>query len=43
MSNFSSVPIVVRGFYTWVVPGDVGLCFSLMLVGETNPVEEETQ
>jgi len=42
MSNFSSVPIVVHGFYTWVAPGDVGLHFSVMLVGKANAVGEET-
>jgi len=41
-SHFSSVPIVVCRFYTWVAPGDVGLHFSLMLEGKANAVEEET-
>jgi len=43
MSYFSSVPIVVRRFYPWVAPGDVGLHFSLTLVGKANAVEEETR
>jgi len=42
MSNFSSLPIVVLRFYTWVAPGDVDLHFSLTLVGKANAVEEET-
>jgi len=31
-SNFSSVPIVFCCYFTWIVLGDVDLCFSLMLV-----------
>jgi hypothetical protein len=42
MSYFSSLPIVVCRLYTWVAPGDVGLRFSLTLVGKANAVEEET-
>jgi hypothetical protein len=42
MSYFSSVPIAVRRFYARVAPGDVGLRFSLTLVGKANAVEEVT-
>jgi len=40
-SNFSSVLIIVRLFFTWITLGDVDLCLSLMLVRKANAVEEE--
>jgi len=39
-SNFSPIPIVFHQFFTWIVLGDVDLCFSLMLVRKANAVEE---
>jgi hypothetical protein len=42
-SNFSSVPIVFRRFFTLIAPGVVDLRFSLMLVRKANAVEEETK
>ena len=41
-SNFSSVLIVFRPFFTSIVLGDADLHFSLMLVTKANAVEEET-
>jgi len=40
-SNFSSVLIIVRLFFTWIALGDVDLCFTLMLLRKANAVEEE--
>ena len=42
-SKFSSVPIVFRRFFTWIVQGDADLCFSLILVRKANADEEETK
>jgi len=42
-SNFSSVLIVCRRFFTWIALGDVDLHFSFMLVRKANVVEEETR
>jgi len=43
MSIFSSVPIVFSQFSTWIVLSDVDLHFLLMLIRETNAVEEATK
>ena len=37
--NFSPMPIVFHQFFTWIVLGDVDLCFSLMLVRKASAVE----
>ena len=37
-SNFSSVPIVFRRFFTWVALRDVDLHFSLILVSKADAV-----
>jgi hypothetical protein len=42
-SNFSSIPIVFHWFFTWIVPGDVDLCFPLSLARKANAVEEENR
>jgi hypothetical protein len=41
-SNFSSVLIVLRWFFTWIALGDVDLCFSLILVTNATVVQGET-
>jgi len=41
--NFFSILIVSHQFFTLIAPGDVDLCFSLILVRKTNFVEEETR
>jgi hypothetical protein len=41
--NISSTPIVFHQFFTWIALGGVDLCFSLMLAGKANAVEEETK
>jgi len=41
-SNFSSVLIVFRQFFTWFALADVDLYFSITLVRKANAVEEET-
>jgi hypothetical protein len=43
MSNFFSVLIGCHWFFTQIALGDVVLCFSLMLVRNSNAVEEETK
>ena len=43
VSNFSSVPIVFRQFFTCTALGDVDLRFSLMLLRKCSAVEEETK
>jgi hypothetical protein len=42
-SNFFSILIVFRQFFTWISLGDVDLCFSLTLVRKATAVEEETK
>ena len=41
-SNFSSLLIVFRQFFTWTVLGDVDLHFSLLLVRKANAAEGGT-
>jgi hypothetical protein len=41
--DFSSVPIVVRLFCTWIAPGDAYLRFSFILVRKANALEGETK
>jgi len=41
-SNFSSILIVFRQFFTWFALADVDLYFFITLVREANAVEEET-
>jgi len=41
-SNFSSILIVFRQFFTWFALADVDLYFSITLVRKANAVEEET-
>ena len=41
-SNFSSVTIFFRQFFTWIAVGDVDLRFSLMLIRKDNAVQVET-
>jgi hypothetical protein len=43
MSNFSAILIVLCRFFTWIVLGDVDLCFSLTLVKKANAVDVETR
>jgi hypothetical protein len=43
MSNFLSVQIVYHWFLTWFALCDVDLCFSLMLIRETNAAEKVTR
>jgi hypothetical protein len=43
MSNFSSIPIVFRRFFTWIALGDADLRFSLILVRKANAVDDETK
>jgi len=38
-SNFSSALTVSQWFFTWIALGNVGLCFSLILVTTTSAVE----
>ena len=40
-SNFSSIMIVVRRFFTWTALGGVDLRFSLMLVRKANAVDRK--
>jgi hypothetical protein len=40
-SNFSSVLIASHWFFTWLVLGDIRLCFSLTIVRISSAVEEE--
>jgi len=42
VSNYSSVPKVFCQFFIWIVPGDLDLDFSIVLVRKTIAVEEET-
>jgi len=42
MFNFSSTLVVFHQFFTCIAPGDVELCFSLMLERKADAVEEET-
>jgi len=41
-SNFSSILIVFRQFFTWFALAGVDLYFSITLVRKANAVEEET-
>jgi hypothetical protein len=42
-SDFSSLPIVFRQFFTCIALSDVDLCFSLMMLRKASVVEEETK
>ena len=40
--KFSSIPIVLHWFFSWIALGDVDLCFSLILVIKANAVKGGT-
>jgi len=41
--NFSSVPTVLKQFFTWNATGDVDLCLSNIFLRKAVAVEEETK
>jgi hypothetical protein len=41
--DFSTVPVVLHGIFTWIALDYVDLYFSVMLVRKTNIAKEETK